>query len=87
MQRSPADNLLTQRSPAGLTCHHSVPLRGLLLTQTPSCEAPSYIARLVAAIAVAIETLKPVSKRDTMTHRGVRSEVLIFLGLGIRLLL
>jgi hypothetical protein len=49
--------------------------------------AQSYIAGLVAATAVAMETLKPVSKRDTMTHRGVRTEVLIFLGLGIRLLL
>ncbi|CAG8905372.1 unnamed protein product [Penicillium nalgiovense] len=35
MQRSPAENLLTQRSPAGLTCHHSVPLRSSLGNAAP----------------------------------------------------
>ncbi|CAG8890073.1 unnamed protein product [Penicillium salamii] len=38
MQRSPAENLLTQRSPAGLTCHHSVPLRSSLGNAAPPCE-------------------------------------------------
>jgi len=31
-------NLLTQRSPAGLTCHHSVPLRSSLGNAAPPCE-------------------------------------------------
>ncbi|CRL29503.1 unnamed protein product [Penicillium camemberti] len=30
----------------------------------------SYIARLRAATAMATETLKPISKRDTMTHQN-----------------
>ncbi|CAP79417.1 hypothetical protein PCH_Pc19g00010 [Penicillium rubens Wisconsin 54-1255] len=38
MQRSSAENLLTQRSPAGLTCHHSVPLRSSLGNAAPPCE-------------------------------------------------
>jgi hypothetical protein len=38
MQRSPAEKLLTQRSPAGLTCHHSVPLRSSLGNAAPPCE-------------------------------------------------
>lgn len=34
----------------------------------------------MAATAVAMETLKPAGKKETMTHRSVRTEVLIFLG-------
>ncbi|CDM32724.1 hypothetical protein PROQFM164_S02g002875 [Penicillium roqueforti FM164] len=55
MQRSPAENLLTQRSPARIVVDADL-----------SCEAPSYIAGLVAAIAVATETLKPAGKRGTL---------------------
>ena len=40
----------------------------------------SYIAGLGAAIAVAMEILKPVGKRNTMIYRSVRTEVLVFLG-------
>jgi hypothetical protein len=63
MQRSPAENLLTQRSPAGLNCHHSVPLRSSLgnaappceeqlVTQSPSCEVVLLTQHLPARIVV-----------------------------------
>ncbi|CAG8936486.1 unnamed protein product, partial [Penicillium nalgiovense] len=50
-------------------------------------ERKSYITGLVAATAVVTETQARRQERDTMTHRSVRTEVLIFFGLGIRLLL
>lgn len=43
-------------------------------------ERKSFIAGLVEVTAVAMKTLKPVSKREIMTDQNVRSEVLIFLG-------
>ena len=65
-----------------------------------SCEAPSYTRGARGSEGAHFytrgargsdsrghEALKPVGKRDTMTHRSVRTEVLIFFGLGIRLLL
>ena len=54
MQRSPAENLLTQRSPARIIVNADL-----------SYEAPSYITGLVVATAVATETLKPIGKRGT----------------------
>jgi hypothetical protein len=77
--------LLTQTYPTkhiftlaglGATREHIFTLAGLGAAR----EYISYIAGLGAAIAVAIETLKPVGKRDTITHRSIRTEVLIFLG-------
>jgi hypothetical protein len=52
MQRSPAENLLTQRSPAGLTCHHSVPLRSSLGNAAPPCEVVLLTQHLPARFVV-----------------------------------
>ena len=52
MQRSPAENLLTQLSPAGLTCHHSVPLRSSLGNAAPPCEVALLTQHLPARIVV-----------------------------------
>ena len=77
MQRSPAENLLTQRSPARIVVHADL-----------SCEAPFYTcgARGSDSRGHGYSQARR-QERDTMTHRSVRTEVLIFFGLGIRLLL
>ncbi|CAP74120.1 hypothetical protein PCH_Pc28g00010, partial [Penicillium rubens Wisconsin 54-1255] len=75
--------LFTQTYPA----KHLFTLAGLVAAR----ERKSYITGLVAATALVTETLKPAQARrqemDTITQRSVRTEVLIFFGLGIGLLL
>ncbi|CAG8186599.1 unnamed protein product, partial [Penicillium nalgiovense] len=52
-----------------------------------SCEAPSYIAGLVAATAVVMEALKPVGTRGHHDTSECEDASPDFFGLGIRLLL
>ncbi|CAG8212593.1 unnamed protein product, partial [Penicillium nalgiovense] len=80
--------LLTQ----SLSCEtqlisQSLSCKTQLLTQTYPAKHLFTLAGLVAATAVVTETQARRQERDTMTHRSVRTEVLIFFGLGIRLLL
>ncbi|KAK9847069.1 uncharacterized protein MYU51_020497 [Penicillium brevicompactum] len=71
-------HLVTQRPPARIVGDADLSCEAHLITQSPSCEAPSYtrgahgsegahsyIAGLVAATAVATETLTPAGKRGT----------------------
>jgi hypothetical protein len=64
MQRSPAENLLTQRSAAGLTCHHSVPLRSSLGNAAPPCDVDLLTQHLPARIVVDAEPIL----RDTVAN-------------------
>ncbi|CAG7948286.1 unnamed protein product, partial [Penicillium salamii] len=72
--------LVTQRPPARIIVDADLSCETQLITQSLSCEAPSYnrgahgsegalsyIAGLVAATAVATEALKPVGKRGNDT--------------------
>jgi hypothetical protein len=90
MQRSPAENLLTQRSPARIVVHADL-----------SCEAPFYTRGARGSEGAQVlhhwargsdsrghgDSQARRQERDTMTQRSVRTEVLIFFGLGIGLLL
>ena len=78
MQRSPAENLLTQRSPAGLTCHHSVPLRSSLGNAAPPCEVVLLTqhppARIVVDADLSCEdccSRRPILRSTFLHSRGL----------------
>jgi hypothetical protein len=82
--------LVTQRPPARIVVHADL-----------SCEAPFYTRGARGSEGAQVlhhwargsdsrghgDSQARRQERDTMTHRSMRTEVLIFFGLGIRLLL